>query len=939
MVAPEPELQQVSDSRSQPMSRLDVDAVQATNEGNRPKEIKAFDGKSLENIISDKGKPKKVSDKPKPAYKSLKRRPVKTHRDNRPLVLEERHSLSIAETKKRRASVFSKERLFIPKDLARSNLQQRASSGVNSVDKLSSNTEYCLRMLKFPVGTGRARFVAKKLKKGQVAGVQSSSKEPADSTHHQMIMADGNGKDTSMETKEADALRANPMATKEEPIDMPNLNVESALNDPVIHIQVLPVDDDDDADDDIKKKSVVPDPASGPHSMQDQCHSVIKVSTQLMSEKGVPSDQPYPCLRWHNPDNQFLDLKMGLLDDLRNIPEVEAMANYNEVENNGERNKGAERAEGQEERVQQISGILTETQQLPRPEPHQQSEMAPMLIPNDPIYPSVHHIQPPPRVEARPEPQAHYYSVPVTVNSPFGVTSNATSSEAAGEHSILCQRLLHHSVLPSVDQFQPSSACHNSAMDLTNQRYRHQHADGETQALPSAMEHPWRQQSLDPHPGHSPQTQQQLQNLFAQPPVQHHTIPHLSAQHHQVLCQQNILESIGQLEKLKVMHQNLKLQEEKQARFFHTALTTILNERAGDEHMFQYKMKQSKKAEDKLNADKEKQQRKLKADLQYLDVRIRNRQRVLSWRQHQQQLLLQNPFHQQQPLQQQHQPQQHQPEHHQPQQHQPEHRQPQQHQPEQHQPEQHQPQQHQPQQHQPEQYQPQQHQPQQHQPEQHQPQQHQPEQHQPQLQPDILYHYPQRPVVVEESHKQYHQKQQQQQQLQQHQKKQHQQRVHQQHYTAMFEPPPYIYPSSTSYRLPLNVATTAAASGSEFQAKLMPLAPLQRKPPFSSCENAKKRTKTQDVELRREINERRGVAYPTPSVEVHYPPAATATDSSSTYPPYRFQYIYKPSTPERSQEQRAPGHDREYGSAGETASTFITNYVSSYLNENMRTNK
>ncbi|EDW29600.1 GL22673 [Drosophila persimilis] len=884
MVAPEPELQQVSDSRSQSMSRLDVGAVQATNEG--------------------------------------------------------------AETKKRRASVFSEERLFIPKNLARSNLQQRGSSGVNSFDKLSSNTEYCLRMLKFPVGNGRARFVAKKLKKGQVAGVQSSSKEPPDSTHHQMIMADGNGKDTSMETKEADALRANPMATKEEPIHMPNLNAESARN----------VDDDVDADDGIKNKSEVTEPARGPHSMQDQGHSVIKVSTQLMSEKGVPSDQPYPCLRWHNPDNQFLDLKMGLLNDLRNIPEVEATANYIEVENNGERNKGAEKSERQEERVQQTSGNLTETQ----PEPRQQSEMAPLLIPNDPIYPSVHHIQPPPRVQARPEPQAHYYSVPVTVNNPFGVTSKATSSEAAGEHSILCQRLLHHSVLPSVDQFQPSSACHNSAMDLTNQSYRQQHADGETPALPSAMEHPWRQQSLDTHPGHSSQTQQQLQNLFDQPPLQHHTIPHLSAQHHQVLCQQNILESIGQLEKLKVMHQNLKLQEEKQARFFHTALTTILNERADDEHMFQYKMKQSKKAEDKLNADKEKQQRKLKADLQYLDVRIRNRQRILSWRQHQQQLLLQNPFHQQQPLQQQQQ-QQHQPKQHQ---HQPEHHQTQ-------------PEQHQPQHHQPEQHQTEQHQTEQHQPQQHQTEQHQTEQHQPQLQPDILYHYPQRPVVVEESHKQYHQKQQQQQQLQQHQKKQHQQeqlqqqqqqqqkqqqrqqqqqqkqqqqkqqqhqqqhqqRVHKQHHTALFEPPPYIYPSSTSYRLPLSVATTAAASGSEFQSKLMPLPPLQRKPPFSSCGNAKKRTKTQDVELRREINERRGVAYPTPSVEVHYPPAAAATVSSSTYPPYRFQYLYKPSAPEKSQEQRAPGHDREYGSAGETASTFITNYVSSYLNENMRTNK
>ncbi|XP_041447984.1 transcription factor SPT20 homolog [Drosophila obscura] len=829
MVAPEPECEQVSDSRTQPMSRLDADPVQATKDGRQK-----LNGKPLEYTISARGKPEKVPDEPKPTepkikkscgVKSLKRASGKANKDNRPLVLEERHSLSIAETKKRRASVFSEERLFIPKELARSNLlQQRGSSVVNSLDKLSRNADYCLRMLKFPVGTGRARFVANQMKKGQMAGLQGSSKEPPDESE---MIGDGNAVATCMEAK---AVEGSPIATKEEAVHMPDLDAERAANDPLIHIQVIIDTDDDDDDEDINYKSEATEQGVGagqsPPAMQDQCHSVIKVCNQLMSENGGPSEQPYPYLRWHNPDRELLDIKMGLLEDLRNISEAEA--NHSAAENN-QQVITSEEAQEESSSTQQVPTI-PQTQHQPLLEP---------LTSNPPLYQSVHQIQHP-RVDALTQPHASCCSVPLAVSSSFP----ATEAAEGHSHSILCQRLQHHSVLPSVETFQPSSVCHNSRVDLANQHFRQQqHVDFES-LLPSALVYPWSQQSLDFYP-----EQQQLQlaqaqaqaqqRLFAQPPVRH-IIPQLSQQHQQqVVCQQTVLASMGELEKLKAMQQNLKLQEEEQQRFFYTTLKAILSERADDEQMFQFKMKQSKKAEDKLKADKEKQQRQLRADLHNLDTRIRDQQRQLAWRQHQQQLLLQHPIHQQQQPQQQ-------------------------------------------------------------------------QQH-------ILPHYPQRQVAaVAESQRK---------------------ATKQHHPPAMFERPPYVYPPSSSYSTygqpsALNVAS--AATGSEFHTKLMPPPALKKKAASSSAGTVHKRmTKAQEAELRREINERRATPYPAPSVEIHYPTAAV---SSSTFPAaYHFQPIYTPSPPARSQQQRAP--DPEHGSARATTSTFITNFVSSYLNEHMRTNK
>ncbi|XP_034655961.1 uncharacterized protein LOC117893451 [Drosophila subobscura] len=218
MVVPEPELKQVSDDTTQPGSSLNTDAVPATNAGRRK-----LNGKALESTDKYNSNEKQPSGAKK----------LKQDSDNRPVGLEERHTLSIAETRKRRESVFLDEHLFIPKELARSNLR---SSAVNSFSKLSRHKDH--RMLKFTVGTGRARHVANQLKKAQMAALQSSSKESPDESE----LIDGNEVTSYEETKEDE----DPMATKEEAIYLPDVDAESAANDPVIHYPVIIDAEEDD---------------------------------------------------------------------------------------------------------------------------------------------------------------------------------------------------------------------------------------------------------------------------------------------------------------------------------------------------------------------------------------------------------------------------------------------------------------------------------------------------------------------------------------------------------------------------------------------------------------------------------------------------------------------------------------------------------------------
>ncbi|SPP77277.1 Hypothetical predicted protein [Drosophila guanche] len=600
-----------------------------------------------------------------------------------------------------------------------------------------------------------------------------------------------------------------PMATKEEDIEMPAMD---AANDPLIHYPVI-INTDDDNNIYIKNKSEENEQEVGeihnPQPMQDQCHSIIENCSQLVTGQ----EQPYPHLRWHNPNCELLDEKMGLLEDFQNTSTAEA--SQNQVENNEQVNTSEERVEAKEESFQPILEV------------QQQQQLETVLTSNSQLYQSNQHMQHQ-MVEAQTEPHALCYSVPVSVSSSIASTSNA-SSVAAGGNSILC----HHNVLPPVETFLPSRVTHNNSVD----NFRQEHVDVEP-LLHSALVYPWIQQNLDTYPAHSIQNQQQKlqlaqaqakaqveaqaqaraqaeaqaqaraqaqaqaqQRLFAHSTVSY-IIPKISQQQ-QVVCQQNILETIGELDKLKVMQQKLKQQDEEQQRFFYTNLEAIHKERAEDDHRFQLKMKKSIKAENLLKADKVKQQRKVRAEQQKLDVQIREQQRQLSWRQHQQQLLLQHQFNQQQEQQQQ--------------------------------------------------------------------------QH-----------------ILQS------------------------QRVPQPHHTPMFEPPPYIYPSSssTSYM-------QSSAAGSEFQAKPMPPPPPLKRKPTNSATAKRRSSQAEEAQLRREINERRATPYPIPSMEIHYPPAATAP-VSSTFPHIQFQPIYTPCPPERIVEQRANDHEQDAARA--SASHFITNF-------------
>lgn len=113
-------------------------------------------------------------------------------------------SLRRAETKKRRASVYSNESLFIPKKLARGELYTRRSCKVVSpLDRISG-------MLKFRVGSGRARNVAQLLK-------QKKKSE-------RKIIMDLTNKTSKLEILIKNETNDLAQAT---PLNMPNLNNET----------------------------------------------------------------------------------------------------------------------------------------------------------------------------------------------------------------------------------------------------------------------------------------------------------------------------------------------------------------------------------------------------------------------------------------------------------------------------------------------------------------------------------------------------------------------------------------------------------------------------------------------------------------------------------------------------------------------------------------
>lgn len=109
-----------------------------------------------------------------------------------------------AETKKRRASVYSNKSLFIPKKLARGELYKRSHcTSVSPLERISG-------MLKFRVGSGRAKNVAQLLKQKK----KSERKTRMDLTNKTSNL------EISIKNESNDLAQATPLS-------MPNLSNET----------------------------------------------------------------------------------------------------------------------------------------------------------------------------------------------------------------------------------------------------------------------------------------------------------------------------------------------------------------------------------------------------------------------------------------------------------------------------------------------------------------------------------------------------------------------------------------------------------------------------------------------------------------------------------------------------------------------------------------
>ncbi|XP_016976687.1 transcription factor SPT20 homolog [Drosophila rhopaloa] len=526
----------------------------------------------------------------------------------RPLVLEERHSLSIAETKKRRASVYSNELLFIPKELARSELQQRTR--IRS--RYAKNRDYHLRMLKFPVGSGRPRFVAKQMKKGQEDN-QPISKDSEDETN-----------DCLAEVKQEEFIEEPTEgleSAKELPMNMPDLRAESKVK------HQLP----DDEEISIMLYDLVKKEVDDNNDLEKMNRQILQSQRQSVIRSSSTKLQHYPYLRWHNPDRVDQDFKMGLLEQRKTKWEPEIQVGYCKVNN----------VDATECIREEDQGEYTQELAIPDPQVEQPSVLEPPLQQTQAI--SCHEIPAPEQV------------IEVPVNDFTPAISGSPGDSEQTTNSALRQQLMHHIVQPNLcnEEVCQSISCNNNAIDLVNQNLR-QHQFAET-SIANDLSHQWNPQNSEnfiDQSFHKQQLHIQQQYLYQQ------LNQAQNQQQQEIIYQQHQHEAEDKLQQMRAMYQRIKSREEEQLRLMGKSLKKLLDERlncerkhAEEKRLFLLKMEHIKKLEDKLRVDKEQLQRNLRSDLTTLELRITDQQRqqdekalAWSWQQQQQQ-------HQQQQLQ------------------------------------------------------------------------------------------------------------------------------------------------------------------------------------------------------------------------------------------------------------------------------------------------
>ncbi|XP_030371972.1 putative uncharacterized protein DDB_G0268364 [Scaptodrosophila lebanonensis] len=264
--------------------------------------------------------------------------------EDKPLMLEARHTLSIAETKKRRASVYSSESLFIPKELARSEISLRKKGRYTKFKAMNKN-ECSIRMLKFPVLSGRARLVARKLRqkqRPQLVGefaFKMENNSGVKATGEQMIGFENN--------TDAKYTLSSPLLRS-----MPDLNAE---------INKSPTDGQLSSDDEIsivffgivKKESQELSPC------ENRLNNALEISKEEPSSHhdGIIKINNFS---WHSPHCSDGEMKMGILKDLEKfiMQNHESNMETSTISLDGGEETAQDQVKAKEQQTENISDIL-----------------------------------------------------------------------------------------------------------------------------------------------------------------------------------------------------------------------------------------------------------------------------------------------------------------------------------------------------------------------------------------------------------------------------------------------------------------------------------------------------------------------------------------------------------------------------------------------------
>ncbi|XP_060652750.1 transcription factor SPT20 homolog [Drosophila nasuta] len=508
-------------------------------------------------------------------------------------------------------------------------------------------------MLKFPVGSGRARFVAQQLKRRKLREQRMKTEE----------------KRKLLEDKKSQM--------KAETQIMPNLNQEKLPSDEeccIILEEIVVSETEEDGTDELIER--VSKRQLKRSSSLDLSRSSAK---ELLADK--QDQQQLPLFRWHNPDCSDNSRKMGILEDISLSASVDIQVGFSEMPNTSSETASQQQPQQHQQVIVEVVAAELQPQKQPSPRPcaevvEQSQQVVEVQHLEVQRQQDQQRLQQQHQQQQHPQQQYQPHIAAAAKRLPAATTANSRDMEP------LRQQLMHRIILPQLqtEDLPESSIVNNNAVSLMNQNLQPHFIDssmGDSEwtqlqydkyALVLSSQHQQQNQQQQhqkqqQHQQQNQQHQQQQQRQQQLVPLWQQQQPSYQMSHQE---HQHLEAGREELQQLNAQYQRLKCQEEEKLKCLNNTLKEVYADRLLSERqhadlhrLFMHKMVESKKHEDSLHAQRDQLKRQLKEDLDSLEQRIAEKQRQLQersrswqWQQHPQQ---QYHHHHQHPNQQQHQ--------------------------------------------------------------------------------------------------------------------------------------------------------------------------------------------------------------------------------------------------------------------------------------------